>query len=101
MTTARRPAARAALALAAVLTPVVCAPGGALAQGAPRTLGAVVAHADDEGPVAPVLARYAREGARVHLLVVTDGAQGGRHTSIPRGPELASARAEEARCAAE
>ena len=101
MTTTRRPAARAALALAAMLTPALSAPGGALAQEAPRTLVAVVAHADDEGPVAPILARYAREGARVHLLVVTDGAQGGRNTSIPRGPELARARAEEARCAAE
>ena len=71
------------------------------AQESPRTLLVVGAHADDESPVGPMLARYAREGVRVYLLIVTDGAQGGAHTSIPRGPELARARAEEARCAAE
>ena len=43
---------------------------------APRTLVAVLAHADDEGPVAPVLARYAREGVQVHLLIASDGGQG-------------------------
>jgi LmbE family N-acetylglucosaminyl deacetylase len=69
------------------------------AQRAPNTLVAVVAHPDDEGPAAPVLARYAREGMRVFLIVATDGAQGGAHTSIPRGPELARVRSEEARCA--
>jgi LmbE family N-acetylglucosaminyl deacetylase len=35
------------------------------------------------------------------LIVTTDGAQGGAHTSIPRGPELARVRADETRCAAE
>lgn len=47
-----------------------------------------------------MLARYAREGVQVHLIIVTDGAQGGSNTTIPRGPELARARAEEAACAA-
>jgi LmbE family N-acetylglucosaminyl deacetylase len=51
--------------------------------------------------IAPdVLARYAREGVQVHLIVATDGAEGGTNTTIPRGPELAKARAEEARCSA-
>ena len=54
------------------------------AQSAPRTLVAVFAHGDDEGVVSPILARYAREGARVYVIIATDGAQGGRHTSIPR-----------------
>ncbi len=71
----------------------------AVAQGASRTLVAVFAHADDEGVAAPILARYAREGAQVYLVIATDGAQGGAHTSIPRGPELARVRSEEARCA--
>ena len=71
-----------------------------LAQGASKTLVAVFAHADDEGAAAPVLARYAREGARVYLVIATDGAQGGAHTSTPRGAELARVRGEEARCAA-
>jgi LmbE family N-acetylglucosaminyl deacetylase len=69
-------------------------------QETPRTLVAVWAHADDEVAAAPVLARYAREGVQVYMIVATDGAQGGRYTSIPRGPELARARADEARCAA-
>jgi LmbE family N-acetylglucosaminyl deacetylase len=69
------------------------------AQSAAKTLVAVFAHADDEGTAAPVLARYAREGAQVYLIIATDGAQGGSHTSIPRGAELARVRSEEARCA--
>lgn len=71
------------------------------AQGAPKTLVAVFAHGDDEGPAAPVLARYAREGVQVYMILATDGAQGGAHTPIPRGAELARTRAEEARCAAD
>ena len=70
-------------------------------QEAPKTLVAVFAHGDDEGAAAPILARYAREGAQVYLVIATDGAQGGAHTSIPRGPELARVRSEEARCAAD
>ena len=70
-----------------------------LAQGASKTLVAVFAHGDDEGAAAPILARYAREGVQVYLVIATDGAQGGAHTSIPRGPELARVRSEEARCA--
>ena len=71
------------------------------AQGAGKTLVAVIAHSDDETAAAPILARYAREGVQVYLLVATDGAEGGTHTTIPLGPELARARAEEARCAAD
>ena len=76
-------------------------PHSASGQGATRTLVAVLAHADDETPIGPILARYAREGAQVYVVVATDGAQGGANTSIPRGPELARLRAEEARCAAD
>src|SRR5262245_27816285 len=65
-----------------------------------RTLVAVFAHPDDETSAAPALARYAREGVQVYLVIATDGAAGGSSTSIPRGPELARARAEEAACAA-
>jgi LmbE family N-acetylglucosaminyl deacetylase len=91
---------RLAIALAAVVAPLICATPRASAQGTTRTLVAVLAHADDETPVGPILARYAREGARVYMIVVTDGAQGGSRTTIPRGPELARAREEEARCSA-
>jgi len=71
------------------------------AQGAPKTLVAVFAHADDEGAAAPILARYARERANVYVILATDGAQGGAHTSVPRGAELARVRSEEARCASD
>ncbi len=67
-------------------------------QGKARTLVAVWAHSDDEGPVGPVLARYAREGVQVHTIIVTDGSQGAGNTRLPRGPQIAKARAEEARC---
>jgi LmbE family N-acetylglucosaminyl deacetylase len=68
-------------------------------QATAKTLVAVIAHPDDEGVASPILARYAREGVQVHLIIATDGAAGGQQTSIPRGPELARVRAEEARCA--
>ena len=86
------------LIVVGVVALTLCAVPSAAAQGAPRTLVAVLAHADDEGPAGPILARYAREGARVYVVIATDGAQGGSHTSIPRGPELARVRNEEARC---
>ena len=70
-------------------------------QAPDRTLAAVWAHADDEGPVGPILARYAREGVKVHMIIATDGAQGAANTSVPRGPEIAKLRAEEARCSAQ
>src|SRR5262245_14667054 len=70
-------------------------------QGKARTLVAVWAHADDEGPVAPILARYAREGVQVHMIIATDGAQGAANTSVPRWPEIAKLRVEEARCSAQ
>ena len=70
------------------------------AQQRTRTLLTVLAHPDDEIIVAPLLARYARMGASVHLAIATDGQKGVReHTGIPPGEALARARAEEARCA--
>lgn len=85
----------------AVLTAVLlCVSSG---EGAPsaklKTLVLIMAHPDDESPVAPILSRYAREGAQVHLIIATDGAQGAAHTAIPSGPELARVRADEASCA--
>jgi LmbE family N-acetylglucosaminyl deacetylase len=89
-----------AIGLAANVALLLSPHGSAAAQPPARTLVAVFAHDDDQVAVAPILARYAREGVQVYLILATDGAQGGRHTSIPRGPELARARAEEAGCAA-
>ena len=70
-------------------------------QEKPRTLVTIWAHPDDELSVGPLLARYAREGVRVHIIIATDGSQGAANTSVPRGPEIAKLRADEARCAAE
>jgi LmbE family N-acetylglucosaminyl deacetylase len=68
---------------------------------APRTLVAVFAHPDDETIVSPALAHYARSGARVHLVIATDGRRGvARHAGIPAGDSLAIVRADEARCSA-
>jgi len=89
-------------ALAFIVTAALClslAPGTSGQEA--RTLVSVWAHPDDEVPVGPVLARYAREGVRVYLIFATDGSQGAANTSVPRGPEIAKLRAEEARCSAQ
>lgn len=70
-------------------------------QKAPRTMMAVLAHADDEVFVAPLLAHYARQGVKVYLVIMTNGTGPGRlgiSPGIPNGPEVARVRAEEARC---
>jgi LmbE family N-acetylglucosaminyl deacetylase len=69
------------------------------------TLAVVMAHADDESPIGPALARYARAGVHVYLIVATDGARGfGQSQKSDRQPangtDLARVRADEARCAA-
>ena len=79
----------------------------AFSQGpAPRTLVVLAAHADDETPVSPILARYARDGVQVYLIIATDGGAGaGQQGHMPRpettvpGADLVRQRAEEARCA--
>lgn len=84
----------AAAAFAAVL------PLSARTQ-ATRPVLAVFAHADDERVIAPLLAKFAREGRETHLVIATDGAKGIRDfAGIPAGAELATARAKEAQCAA-
>jgi hypothetical protein len=72
---------------ASVIALTLFTAGSAATQGASRTLVAVFAHGDDESPAAPILARDAREGVQVHMIIGTDGSQGAAHTSIPRGPE--------------
>jgi LmbE family N-acetylglucosaminyl deacetylase len=73
-----------------------------LPAGASRTLVAVFAHPDDETIVSPVLAHYARQGAKVYVVIATDGRRGvSRHAGIPAGARLAAVRAGEARCSAQ
>ena len=83
-------------------------PSNAVTQGRPRTLVALLAHADDEAAAGPVLARYAREGVKVHMIIASDGSAGSgssggylvRADSTPKGDSLARQRGAEARCAA-
>jgi LmbE family N-acetylglucosaminyl deacetylase len=73
----------------------------ARAQGSHKTLVAVFAHPDDERMAGPILARYAREGHRVHLVVATDGRKGVTpHARIPAGDSLVAVRKSETECAA-
>lgn len=61
-----------------------------------RVLLAVFPHTDDETVVAPVLARYAREGADVCVVYTTDGQRGVRaHFPIPKGSTLGEIRRRE------
>jgi LmbE family N-acetylglucosaminyl deacetylase len=65
----------------------------------PRTLLAVFAHPDDEAFVGPLLSHYARQGVKVRLAIVTEGAKStSPRLGVPAGPEMARLRAEEARC---
>ena len=62
---------------------------------------AVFAHADDEMVISPLLARYAREGHPIYLVIATKGELGvTRHANIPKGDSLAARRVLEASCAA-
>jgi LmbE family N-acetylglucosaminyl deacetylase len=87
---------------------IAASPQGAATGAATRTLAVLLAHADDETPVGPMLARYGREGVHVHLIIATDGSQGTgsvagslRPDSGLRGEEVVRARNAEARCAAD
>lgn len=95
---------RLLVAVASMLVLTGCAPNAPTVAAAPamtRTLVAVFAHPDDETLVAPVLARYARDGAQVFLVIATDGRRGANaHARIPAGDSLAKVRADEARCSA-
>ena len=79
-------------------------PSNPVSQGQPRKLVVVLAHADDEIAAGPVLARYAREGVEVHLIVASDGSAGSgssgaylvRPDSTPKGDSLVLQRQAEA-----
>ncbi|MEO8561830.1 MAG: PIG-L family deacetylase [bacterium] len=103
-----RTACHPTIAAAALLFAIGCASGTGAASSAastpdgPRTLVAVFAHPDDESIVSPALARYARDGARVYVVIATDGRKGvSAHARIPGGDSLATVRAGEARCSAQ
>lgn len=65
-----------------------------------KTIMAVFAHPDDEIYIGPLMAKYAREGAKVQLVTVTDGRYGTGQTDLKPGDELTALRHEELNCAA-
>ena len=66
-----------------------------------KTLLAIFAHPDDETTVSPILSRYVREGAEVHLVIATDGRYGTNNfTDHKAGDGLVAMRKEEMKCAA-
>ncbi len=67
-----------------------------------RTLVAFFAHPDDEVCVSPMLARYAREGVNIYLVLATSGQKGVMpHFKVPTGDSLGRIRTAEATCATE
>lgn len=69
-------------------------------QRQPHTLLAIFAHPDDETSAAPVLAHYARQGAKVYLAIATEGEKGATPQSgMETGNRLAEVRRSEAECA--
>lgn len=66
-----------------------------------KTIMAVFAHPDDELYIGPLMAKYAREGAKVQLVTVTDGRYGTGQTDLKPGDQLTALRHEEVNCAAE
>lgn len=72
----------------------------AIAQDAQSpTILALFAHPDDETLVAPLLARYARQGSAVTIAYATQGDLSAPETDLEPGPAIAALRSEEARCA--
>lgn len=66
-----------------------------------RSILAIFAHPDDESTVAPILARYARQGVQVRLVIATDGRYGTNdHNNMDAGDELAALRRREMQCSA-
>lgn len=67
-----------------------------------KVIMAIFAHPDDEMTVSPILAKYVDEGAKVYLVVCTDGRLGTNDfTDHEAGEGLVAIRKEEMKCAAE
>ncbi len=86
-----------ALALALALTPAAAQEAEAEAL----NVTVVLAHPDDELPMAPALAALARQGARVQIAYATLGDAGPGVSGLAPGKELGEMRYKEALCAAE
>jgi LmbE family N-acetylglucosaminyl deacetylase len=64
----------------------------------PPLVVAVLAHPDDELPIAPALAALARQGNFVRIVHATSGDAGPGVSGMPKGERLAAARRAEAQC---
>jgi len=69
------------------------------AQKGSRTILGIFAHPDDENMIGHVLAKYARLGNKVYIIIATDGKDGTRVTKIPAGDSLGKLRQLESICA--
>lgn len=73
----------------------------ASAQTGNKTILAIFPHPDDENMIGHVLAKYARLGHHVYIIIATDGKDGTRVTTIPAGDSLGLIRQQESICACE
>ncbi|WP_421809979.1 PIG-L deacetylase family protein [Flagellimonas sp.] len=74
----------------------------AQASNTEKTLMAVFAHPDDEITVGPILHKYAEEGAKVYLVIATDGRFGtNEHSDYEAGDGLAAIRRKEMQCSSD
>ena len=63
-----------------------------------KTILFIGAHPDDETAIGEVLAKYARLGSKVYVIIATDGKGGTRVTKIPEGDSLGAIRRTESGC---
>lgn len=66
-----------------------------------KTILGIFAHPDDENIIGSVLAKYARQGHHVYIIITTNGKDGTRVTKIPPGDSLGVIRQKETICACE
>lgn len=66
-----------------------------------KTILGIFPHPDDENMIGSVLAKYSRLGHNVYIIIVTDGKDGTRVTTIPAGDSLGLIRQQESICACE
>lgn len=85
--------------LFAILLPILSHTQGTAID---KSIMAIFAHPDDEMTIAPILIKYAEEGAAVTLVICTDGRLGTNDfTDHEAGEGLVAMRSEEMKCAAE
>lgn len=87
--------------MAAVAGSLLAGSAAAHPQDIPRRVLVILAHPDDELPIAPALAIEARTGARVQIAYATWGEAGPGVSGMEKGEELGRTRLREAMCASE